>query len=261
MINIHELVDNLHLDDLRDETHPSIFDENEQYDMLIIRLPIIRKELEVISTGFIITPNNSYLYEREKDNFKELGNRFEAPYKILDGMIDQLVKSFERYLNLVLNLEEMLYVKKTTNSFMKQWLDLKHNITRIERELMNSSFTMDRAIEYYEKSDGFPINHYMDLHEHIERTLRSATLQLSKLDYLYHFYSAQTNEKLNRSIYILTIISAVFLPLNLLVGFFGINTSGLPFADGTSGTTNVVILMLCILIATIVLINFVRKKV
>jgi magnesium transporter len=260
MINIHELVDNLHLKDLRNETHPSIFDENEQYDMLIIRLPIIRQELEVISIGFVITADKSYLYEREKDNFKELGNRFEAPYKILDEIIDQLLKSFERYLNLILDMEEMLYVKKTTNSFMKQWLELKHNITRIERELMNSSSTMDRVIEYYEKSDGFPINHYMDLHEHIERTLRSATLQLSKLDYLYKFFSAQENEKMNRSIYTLTIISALFLPLNLVVGFFGMNTSNLPFADGTSGTKDVAILMLCISIITIVIINFVKKK-
>jgi magnesium transporter len=34
---------------------------------------------------------------------------------------------------------------------------------------------------------------------------------------------------MNRSIYILTIISVIFLPLNLVVGFFGMNTGGLPF--------------------------------
>lgn len=260
MINFHELVDNLHLDDLRNETHPSIFDENEQYDMLIIRLPIIHEELEVTSIGFIITTDNSYLYEREKDKFIELGNRFEAPYKILDEIIDELLKSFERYLNLILDMEEMLYVKETTTSFMKQWLELKRNITKIERELMTSSFTMDRAIEYYEKIDDFPLNHYMDLHEHMERTLRSATLQLSKLDYLYKFFSAQENEKMNRSIYTLTIISALFLPLNLVVGFFGMNTSGLPFANEMSGTKDVVILMLSISIITVVIINFVKKK-
>jgi len=261
MVNIHKLIDNLHLEDLRNEMHPSAFDENEQYDMLIIRLPIIKKELEVNSVGFIITHDNSYLYDRDKDAFRALGNRFEAPYKILDTMIDELLKSFEDYHDLIVDMEEVLYLNKTKNSFMKQWLRLKHNIIRIERELMHASSTMNRTIEYYEKSGDFPINHYIDLHEHIERTLRSATLQLSKLDYIYKFYSALTNEKMNHSIYTLTIISAVFLPLNLLVGFFGINTSGLPFADGTSGTTNVVILMLCVLVITIGVINFVRKKV
>jgi magnesium transporter len=47
---------------------------------------------------------------------------------------------------------------------------------------------------------------------------------------------------MNRSIYLLTIVSAVFLPLNLVVGFFGMNTGSLPFtADG--GTYAVVMIL------------------
>lgn len=54
-------------------------------------------------------------------------------------------------------------------------------------------------------------------------------------------------------IYILTIISAVFLPLNLVVGFFGMNTSGLPFTDSeTNGTLNVVYLMSSLSLLTFV---------
>ncbi|OHE11067.1 MAG: magnesium transporter [Sulfurimonas sp. RIFOXYD12_FULL_36_11] len=261
MGEIHNLVDNLHLEDLRNKSHPSAFDENEQYDMLIIRLPIITQELETKSIGFVITHNNSYLYERDKDNFKELDSRFDAPYEILDAMIDELINSFDGYKELILDMEEMLYLNKTKKSFMKQWLKLKHNIARVERALMHASSTMNKAIEYYENNSDFPINHYIDLHEHLERTLRSATLQLSKLDYLYNFYSAQTNERMNHMIYTLTIISAIFLPLNLVVGFFGMNTSGLPFSDGSSGTANVIILILFLSILTIGIINFVRKKV
>lgn len=70
------------------------------------------------------------------------------------------------------------------------------------------------------KKEGFPVNHYLDLHEHCERLYRSVALQLAKLDYLYNFYNTRTNEKMNRLIFFLTIISAIFLPLNLFVGFF-----------------------------------------
>ncbi len=261
MINIHELVDSLHLEDLQNELHPAMFDENNGYDMLILRLPLINQKLEITSIGFIITPKNSYLYDREKDEFKELGSRFEAPYKILDGMIDDLLKSFEGYLDLIVDMEEVLYLNKAKGSFMKQWLELKRNIIKIEKLLIHSSSTMDRVIEYYKNSENFPLNHYIDLHEHLERTLRSASLQLSKLDYIYKFYTTQTNERINRSIFALTIISAIFLPLNLVVGFFGINTSGLPFADGTSGTNNVLILMACLMVITIFGIYFLRRKI
>jgi magnesium transporter len=101
----------------------------------------------------------------------------------------------------------------------------------------------------------------MDLHEHLERTLSSAKLQLSKLDYLYNFHHAQTNERMNHLIYILTIISAIFLPLNLVVGFFGMNTSGLPFSDGASGTNSVAIFMIYLSVIMFGVIYFVKKKI
>lgn len=261
MNSVYDLVDNLHLEDLQNETHPSIFDENDGYEMLILRLPVLLDEMKVTSTGFIITPQNSYLYMRDKKEFKALGSRFEAPYKILDGMVDELLNAFDGYRDLIADMEESLYLNRYTKSFMNRWLKLKRNIVRIERILTHASSTMDRAIEYYEKCDDFPLNHYLDLHEHIERTLRSASLQLSKLDYIYKFYTTQMNEKINRSIFLLTIISAIFLPLNLVVGFFGINTSGLPFTGGTSGTNSVIILMICLFIITVFAINFIKKKV
>ncbi len=259
--DIYTLVDNLHLEDLQNEAHPSIFDENEEYDMLIVRLPVIGKKLDVVSIGFVITSSSSYLYDRDKKIFKKLQSRFESPYKILDKMVDELLNSFEIYRDLIVDMEESLYLNKAETSFMNQWLRLKHNIVRVERVLMHASFTMNNAVKHYEKSDDFPINHYMDLHEHIERTLRSASLQLSKLDYLYNFYSTSTNERMNFLIYNLTIISAIFLPLNLIVGFFGMNTSGLPFTSGAAGTINVIILIFCLLVITTGAIIFLKKRV
>lgn len=260
MQDIYNIVEHLHLEDLKNASHPSTFDENDKYDMLILRLPMLEQDLDVISIGFIITDEKSYIYDREKQAFIELESRFESPYEILDKMIDHILNSFQLYLDLIVDMEEDLYLNKTNKSFMKQWLKLKHNIVRIERILIHASSTMNKTIGYYENNSDFPINHYIDLHEHLERTIRSATLQLSKLDYLYSFYSAQTNERMNYLIYTLTIISAVFLPLNLVVGFFGMNTSGLPFSGGTSGTTNVVALISILSVITIATINFVRKR-
>jgi magnesium transporter len=91
--------------------------------------------------------------------------------------------------------------------------------------------------------------------------MRSATLQLSKLDYLYSFYNAKSNDKMNKMIYILTIISAIFLPLNLIVGFFGMNTTSLPFSSGNFGTHYVVTIMLSLIIITSVIVQIRRKKV
>jgi magnesium transporter len=255
-----EIIDDLHLEDLRNEEHPSIFDENEKYDILIVRLPVIDNKLENKSIGFVITEDSSFIYDISDNKFKELGGRFEGPYKIIDKMVDKLLKSFVKYNDLIADMEEALYENKATDSFMTDWLWLKHDILRIERVLMRSSFVMNEVFEYYAEVDNFPINHYMDLHEHLERTLRSASLQLSKLDYLYNFHNARTNEKMNRFIYILTILSAIFLPLNLLVGFFGMNTSGLPFTQGNIGTFNVGLVMASLLFGSIIATYFIQKR-
>jgi magnesium transporter len=260
MENPEALIDPLHLEDLRNELHPSIFDENETYDMLIVRLPVIGHTLDASSLGFVITSSNSYLYNKNDQLFELLDDRFEGPYKVIDALADLLLKSFSGYQDMIADMEELLYQGRPAEDFMTRWMELKRDILRVERILLRSSVTLKAAIEYYEEAKGFPINSYADLHEHMERTMRAAGLQLSKLDYLYSFYNVRTNEKMNKMIYILTIISAVFLPLNLVVGFFGMNTGGLPFAEGASGTFKAVLLMFSLVIITSGILLYLWKR-
>jgi len=260
MEDLEQMIDRLHLEDLRNDVHPSVFDENEAYDMMIIRLPLIKEELEVLSLGFVLTPQRSYFYNREEQRFNLLEGRFEGPYRIIDKLADSLLKSFAKYQELTADMEEALYTDRATEGFMTTWLGFKRDILRIERILLRTSGTLKEVIAFYESTESFPINSYIDLEEHVDRTLRSATLQLSKLDYLYNFYSARTNERMNRLIYALTIISAIFLPLNLVVGFFGMNTSGLPFAGGAHGTLGAVALMMSLMVATSAVIYLWKAK-
>jgi magnesium transporter len=261
MEHLEQLIDTLHMEDLRNGAHPSIFDRNEGYDMLIVRLPEIGKGLEVISLGFVITPTAGYFYNRDEERFELLGDRFEGPHSVIDRMTDRLLKGFLSYQDVSADMEDALYEDRTAEDFMTRWLGLKRDILRIERVLLRTSAAMKEVIEAYEAVEAFPVNHYVDLHEHMERVVRSAALQLSKLDYLYNFYNARTSDKMNRMIYLLTVISAVFLPLNLLVGFFGMNTGGLPFAEGAAGTLKAVLLMLSLAVVTSLLFYLARKRV
>ena len=64
---------------------------------------------------------------------------------------------------------------------------------------------------------------------------------------------------MNRIVYILTLLSGIFLPLNLIVGFFGMNTTSLPFTQ-TQGSTFNVILLLMLSAGAAVLLTFLMKK-
>jgi magnesium transporter len=261
MQNVETLLDSLHLEDLNNESHPSIFDDNENYNMLIVRLPILDQQQSSKSFGFIFTDEQSYFFDRDKKEFREFDNRFTSAYKIIDKAVDRAIKSFAKYQELVSDLEENLYANKTDTNFLNSWLEIKLEILRVERILTRTTNIMDEFINFYKDLDEFPINKFFDIHEHLDRVMRSATLQLSKLDYLYNFYNAKSNEKMNKMIYVLTIISAVFLPLNLVVGFFGMNTSGLPFSTGENGTYFAISIMLFLALGATVVFKLWRKKV
>ena len=250
MNTIEEIIDQLHIQDLKNEMHPSFFDENDDYNMLIVRLPTLRGELNLKSIGFIFTQQSSYLYNKETKVFEDMGDRFEGVYKKINKSFDLFLKKFRKYDDAIEDMEERLYENSTTDSFMRDWLDLKRDLLRIERVLSRTAGTMDEFIDFYENSDEFPVNSYVNIHEHMERAMRYASLYLSKLDYIYSFYTARTNEKMNKMIYILTIISAVFLPLNLVVGFFGMNTSGLPLVGGSDGTLRVTLIIASLFVIT-----------
>lgn len=46
----------------------------------------------------------------------------------------------------------------------------------------------------------------------------------------------QAAQRINSNIYLLSILTALMMPATLVTGFFGMNTSGLPFAQGQHGT-------------------------
>lgn len=119
------------------------------------------------------------------------------------------------------------------------WLGHKKDLSRIHRLLSLAEDVLERFIESYLREEDFLVTHFKDVHEHLERTNRSVLLASEKLGNLYNFYTSRNNERMNKTIYLLTIFSGIFLPLNLIVGYFGMNTLGLPF-DGIPNASMIV---------------------
>jgi zinc transporter len=53
--------------------------------------------------------------------------------------------------------------------------------------------------------------------------------------FLLEEFRAQIEEATSRSLYILTMISAIFLPATLIAGIWGMNVGGIPFGDNPNG--------------------------
>lgn len=238
------LLHDLHLEDLQNPLHPSSFEEHEDYRIIILSLPEKHKrKLHVRAYGFIITDTKIFYYDPALAELAQLDDGFGGMYRLLDEKIDPIMSDIEKVAEKIVSLEEDLY-KKVSQTFMNRWHDLKKELSRSGRVLRKAVDVLDRFIAKTQGMESFPQNEFSDVHEHLERTLRSVNAANEQLDNLYHYYNLRSSDLLNRSIYVLTVISVIFLPLNLVVGFFGMNTGGLPFQEHPAGTAYAFVTMI-----------------
>jgi magnesium transporter len=97
-----------------------------------------------------------------------------------------------------------------------------------------------------------------DVLEHIERVLGHVRrLESSAESAVQMHFSAQSN-RTNDIMRTLTVLTAVFMPLNLITGFFGMNFDFLPLVHSTTGIWVTTVLMLMLAIGLVAL--FRRKR-
>jgi magnesium transporter len=240
-----EFLDTLILEDIENPEHPSDFESGEDYAVLILRLPHRGKngDLEVVSFAFLARKGSCYRYDRGKKDFEAIGG-FQDLHRILDEAADRLVREIRQYHVEIDRLEESLYDDHAPKDFMERWITYKKEVSLINRLMFHATLSFELFVHYGKKSKDFDELAYADILEHMSRVRDLAKAAMDKLDNLHDFYRTKVDERMNRNMYWLTIISAIFLPLSLLTGFFGMNTGGLPYTEDPHGTTKVIILSL-----------------
>ncbi|MDO9115977.1 MAG: magnesium transporter CorA family protein [Polaromonas sp.] len=109
---------------------------------------------------------------------------------------------------------------------MQEWLDSL-------REQPMSSFAADEQLALTRRDQ--MVARARDVIEHIERVVHHARrLEQSAETVVQIHFSAQSN-RTNDIMRTLTALTAVFLPLNLITGFFGMNFEFMPLIHQTSG--------------------------
>jgi magnesium transporter len=242
---IKDKIDSFHFEDIKNKEHPSIFFKHEYYDLFILRLPMYSELNELVykSYSFIITDFSYHYYDSQENKFVDLKDIKEF-YKFLDIKIDNVLKITTDYLKKIEKIEDMMYEGKGVKEFNKEWYRYKTDLIRINRLSTKATEVLSSLMSAYKRDDDYLERNFEDINEHIQRANRSTGYLLEKLDSLYNFNLNQTNEQMNKIVYILTLLSGIFLPLNLIVGFFGMNTTTLPFTDGYGGTFKVVALLI-----------------
>jgi magnesium transporter len=231
-----KFLDEYLLEDIHNPDHPSDFvTQGDERSILILRWPEIEnKTVRIHSLAFAVDGNRCYYFDRTLRRFEELGSLVDLN-RFLDEKTDALLKEVKNYYYEIEQLEDRLY-ERLDQRFIAQWLTYKKDLSLIHRLIFDAALSFDLFIRSHRNRASFEELAYADVYEHVERIRDLAKAALDKLDHLYDFYRARVDERMNRNVYYLTLISGIFLPLTLVSGFFGMNTGGLPWADDPYGT-------------------------
>jgi Mg2+ and Co2+ transporter CorA len=256
---ILDQIDVLHKTDIYNPEHSSIFFESEYYALLIVRFfRIGNDELEGVSVPFVLFEEDMYQFNRQTDDFELMQKGFVSVHEQIHKELQYNERLVDRYVEQVDKLEDSLYTRKISPIFLDVWFDLKKDLTRMSRMFLRTEEAFNKYMQGFGDKASFHMDECLDLLEHVRRYQRMSDLNTIKLDTLYNYYNSLKNDKMNKNIYTLTVLSGIFLPLNLIVGFFGMNTEGLFFSGNAAGTQNVVMLLGVLFVILLLLFPLVR---
>jgi zinc transporter len=91
--------------------------------------------------------------------------------------------------------------------------------------------------------------------ERLDTVIQDLELVQERARLLQEEIAGRLEEAVNRNLYVLSIVTTIFLPITLLSGIFGMNIGGLPWTSDPMGYGKVMLVMGVILAATIALLR------
>lgn len=234
----------LHLkSEIQSKSRLSGYIENENYQALYLRqLSPKKDDIEFNVVCFLFIDKSVFYFDEKTELFTELAdpNSFFTLIKSMFQNNRLLVDNFSLEIE---NLESSLFERNFAKHFIDFWFDLRNELSKIDR--YNSR--MVEVIQDFNQSphakQHLANGKFHELRSILNFTQSKIKDEISRLDILHHYYLSIKGDKLNKSLFILTVISGLFLPLNLIVGFFGMNTKNLFFENNPSATIYVVAIL------------------
>lgn len=240
-VTIHER----HISDCLNDTHPSHYDSTNNYEMLIFRGLSPAGQTAVFNTRpavFIlldrilvtIRPEDSVSVATVKPRLLDKVIRIPRRpaglmHQLMTIMVDRFMATREPLLERFDRWRTELLDPKNPYEDWMEIMNYTSDLRRLERlcdEQITAlqSWQEDTEIEF----DDHITVRFNDLVEHIQRVLKFATNQMQESEALVQMHFSAVAHRTNEIMRVLTLLSAIFLPLGLVAGIFGMNFEYMP---------------------------------
>ncbi len=226
------------------ENSVSRFEDYGSFQILILRRILFDKvAMTFVPEIFIFEPEVVHHYDKESGELNCVKESYSGLFELLESFYSNNQKLILGYSEGIESLEESLFERKISKIFMDNWFDFKKDIAKIENYYSRNIFVFQEFLKKMEIHKSGFLETFSSIENMILLHISNIQILKGRLDSIHHYYGSIKNDRLSKTIFMLTVISGIFLPLNLIVGFFGMNTDGMIFKDNPMGTRNVIILL------------------
>ena len=151
-------------------------------------------------------------------------------YQILDQLVDFYAPVLDDFDESIVSLEDDIFSLTTPdNSILEQIQNLKRSILRLRRisgKQLNILYRISHGDFNFIPSDMMP--YYRDIHDHLVRITDLAESYRDLIGGALDSYLSVVSNRTNDIMKVLTIFSAIMLPLTFIAGLYGMNFDNLP---------------------------------
>jgi|TARA_B110000503_G_scaffold119634_1_gene181563 magnesium transporter len=259
-------------DVLKKNLPPKFEDFEGSIFMLYKGIGSVKENLDIkhVQMGFFVKENllisiheePSFGIEAAKNN-KDLLKWIKTPLLLLCKILDS---SALKYLDEILQLDHVLaeFEDKIavigTDDDLTTLTAYKTRLRRLRRIANYHEKIIIEIIKFYDqrKLCAEDKHHLKGLHVKFERIHSLTTMYYDMCGDLIDGYLSLTSHRLNKSMKILTVITAIFIPLGLLAGIYGMNFDNIPELHNPNGYF--ILIGVMSLIASTLLILFKKTK-
>ena len=240
-VSIHDR----HINDSLNTAHPSYYDGMDQYEMVILRGLSPAGQTH----DFTTRPAVFFLISRLLVTIRPADSVSVA--KVKPRLLDKAVRIPKRpaglmHLLMTIMVDRFLALRKPLTERFEQWrddlLDPKSpfddwmtimNYTSDLRKLEQLCEEQIDALQGWREDTSTDFDDHLtvrfnDLVEHINRVLKFAVSQKQEAEALVQLHFSAVAHRTNEIMRVLTVLSAIFLPLGLVAGIFGMNFEYMP---------------------------------
>ena len=154
---------------------------------------------------------------------------------ILDNMVDEYAPVVERIGDRLDTIEGRVF-KRPDPKVLSYLLHLKRQVSFLRKTLILEREVLARLVRgEFALIDAREVAYYRNVYDHLSRYTELTEGAREMVGDLMQAHLSAVNNKLSETMKVLTVISTVLLPMNLLAGIYGMNFEVLPGKDAAHG--------------------------